>query len=260
MNLWEAYPEGVSTRMWSAYHRAMAERVPIEVEDYYPPHQMVPVPRFPSREGLAFYGQDVTAQRQLQEDLERQRALLETIIESAPDPIFAKDREGGITLNSAAARVHGCARPVIGLTDADVFPPETAAAMRDQERRIMETGVTEVLEETIPDRHRGEPRVFLTTKTPLRDPPAPSSGSSASPATSPSARRGGGTAPRQGRGGARQPGEVQVPGGGQPRPAAAPSVPDPVCRRAQGLRSGPKRPAGAEATGAWARRAEGAAG
>ena len=28
----------------------------------------------------------------------------------------------------------------------------------------------EVLEETIPDRHRGETRVFLTTKTPLRDP------------------------------------------------------------------------------------------
>ena len=62
------------------------------------------------------------------------------------------------------------ARPVIGLTDADVFPPEIAAAMRDQERRIMETGATEVLEETIPDRHHGEPRVFLTTKTPLRDP------------------------------------------------------------------------------------------
>ena len=112
LNLWEAYPEGVNTRMWSAYHRAMAERVPIEVEDYYPPHQRwYRFRAFPSREGLAFYGQDVTAQRRLQEDLERQRALLETIIESAPDPIFAKDREGRcITLNSAAARVHGCAR------------------------------------------------------------------------------------------------------------------------------------------------------
>jgi len=77
MNLWEAYPEGVNTRMWSAYHRAMAERVPIEVEDYYPPHQRwYRFRAFPSREGLAFYGQDVTAQRQLQEDLERQQALL----------------------------------------------------------------------------------------------------------------------------------------------------------------------------------------
>jgi PAS domain S-box-containing protein len=173
MNLWEAYPEGASTRMWPAYHRTMAERVPVEVEDYYPPHgTWYRFRAFPSREGLAFYGQDVTAQRRLQEDLERQRVLLETIIESAPDPIFAKDREGRcITLNSAAARVHGCPREaVIGLADADVFSPEIAAAMRDQELRIMETGATEVLEEIIPDRHHGEPRVFLTTKTPLRDP------------------------------------------------------------------------------------------
>ena len=64
MNLWEAYPEGVNTRMWAAYHRAMAERVPIEVEDYYPPHRRwYRFRAFPSREGLAFYGQDVTAQR-----------------------------------------------------------------------------------------------------------------------------------------------------------------------------------------------------
>ena len=59
---------------------------------------------------------------------------------------------------------------VFGLTDADMFPPDTAAALRDQDLRIMETGATEVLEETIPDRHRGETRVFLSTKTPLRDP------------------------------------------------------------------------------------------
>jgi PAS domain S-box-containing protein len=208
--------------------------MPVEVEDYYPPHQRwYRFRAFPSREGLAFYGQDVTAQRRLQEDLERQRVLLETIIESAPDPIFAKDREGRcITLNSAAARVHGCARDaVIGLADADVFSPEVTAAMRDQERRIMETGATEVIEETIPDRHHGKPRVFLTTKT-----------------------------PRQGGGRAGQPCKVEVPRRGQPRPAPAPSVPDPVCRRAQGLRTGSKRRAGAEATGAWVGRTEGTVG
>jgi PAS domain S-box-containing protein len=173
MNLWEAYPEGVSTRMWSAYHRAMAERVPVEVEDYYPPHRRwYRFRAFPSREGLAFYGHDVTEQRRLQEDLERQRVLVETIIESAPDPIFAKDREGRcITLNSAAARVHGCARhAIIGLANADVFSPEVATVMREQESRIMKTGTTEVIEEAIPNRHHGETRVFLTTKTPLRDP------------------------------------------------------------------------------------------
>jgi two-component system, sensor histidine kinase len=179
ISLWEAYPEGVKTRMWHAYHRAMAERVSVEVEDYYPPHRRWYRFRvFPSREGLAFYGRDVTAERLLQEDLERQRTLLETIIESVPDPMYAKDLEGRcITLNSAAARVHGCGRrDVIGRTDADLFPPDAAVAMRNQELRILETGVTEVVEESLPDRRHGEARVFLTTKTPLRDPSGAISG------------------------------------------------------------------------------------
>src|SRR5687768_350730 len=101
----------------------MAERVPIEVEDYYPPHQKwYRFRAFPSREGLAFYGQDVSAQRQLQEDLERQRALLETIIESTPDSVFTKDREGRyLTMNSAAAQVIGRDRYTIaGLMDEDI--------------------------------------------------------------------------------------------------------------------------------------------
>ena len=173
MNLWEAYPEGVSTRIWRAYHRAMAERVPIEVEDYYPPHRKwYRVRAFPSREGLAFYGQDVTDARRLQEDLERQRALLETIIESTPDPIFAKDREGRyIMLNSAAARVHrtratrrhrahGCRRVSPGNRRGAPGP----GPAHHGDRRDRGSGGN------IPDRHRGETRVFLTTKTPLRDP------------------------------------------------------------------------------------------
>ena len=174
LNLWEAYPEGVNTRMWSAYHRAMAERVPIEVEDYYPPHRRwYRFRAFPSREGLAFYGQDVTAQRRLQEDLERQRALLETIIESTPDPDLRQGPRG--TLHHAELgrrpRPSDATRPRrrSGSQIPKMFPPETAAALRDQDLRIMETGETEVAEEMIPDRHRGETRVFLTTKTPLRD-------------------------------------------------------------------------------------------
>jgi PAS domain S-box-containing protein len=175
LNLWEAYPEAVGSRFWREDHRAMAERVPIEVEDYYPPHhKWYRVRAFPSREGLALYVQDVTEQRRLQDDLERQRALLETIIESAPDPIFAKDREGRyLMLNSAAARVLGCARPeALGLTNTEIgmFPPDTAAAIRGRDLHIMTTGATDVAEDLVPDRHRGETRVFLSTKAPLRDP------------------------------------------------------------------------------------------
>jgi|tagenome__1003787_1003787.scaffolds.fasta_scaffold20912779_2 PAS domain S-box-containing protein len=72
-------------------------------------------------------------------------------------------------LNSAVARVFGCARhEAVGLTDADVFPPETAVALRNRDLRIMETGETEVAEEPALDQGHGETRVFLSTKTPLR--------------------------------------------------------------------------------------------
>jgi PAS domain S-box-containing protein len=172
MKLWEAYPELVGSRFWREDHRAMAERVPIEVEDYYPPHQKwYQVRAFPSREGLAIYYQDVTERRRLKEDLERQRALLQTIIESTPDPVFTKDREGRyLTMNSAAAQVIGRDRYTIaGLTDEDIVPLNTAEELRGKDIRIMLDGKTEVTEERMPDLHLGEDRVFLTTRTPLRD-------------------------------------------------------------------------------------------
>src|SRR3712207_3424598 len=76
-------------------------------------------------------------------------------------------------LNSAAARVLGCTRPEApGPTNTDngTFPPETAAAIRDRDLRIMETGEPDFGEDMVPDRHRGETRVFLSSKAPLRDP------------------------------------------------------------------------------------------
>jgi signal transduction histidine kinase len=43
-------------------------------------------------------------------------------------------------------------------------------AIRNRDLRIMETGEADVAEDMVPDRHRGETRVFLSSKAPLRDP------------------------------------------------------------------------------------------
>ena len=120
MNLWEAYPEGVNssdsgapiTEPWPSGCRSRSRTTTRRTGDG--------TGSAPSRRARAWPSMARTSprSRRLQEDLERQRALLETIIESTPDPIFAKDREGRyIMLNSAAARVLGCARPeALGLT------------------------------------------------------------------------------------------------------------------------------------------------
>ena len=195
MNLWEAYPEGVNSsdlaRVSPGHGRAGADRgrglLPAAPE-------MVPGPRLPVARGpgLLWPGRHRTAAASRRIWSASGRCWRPSS-RARPIPIFAKDREGRyITLNSAAARVHRTRRDttVIGLTDADVFPPEIAAALRDQELRIMETGATEVLEETDSgSAPRRDPGLSHHQDAAERFRPAPSSGSSASPATSPSARR-----------------------------------------------------------------------
>lgn len=172
LDLREAYPGIEDSPFWDVYTRAMAERISVEIENFYRPHQKWYVVRvFPSREGLAFYAQDVTGRHRLQDDLERQRLLLETIIESTPDPVFSKDREGYyLMMNSAAAQVVGRNRNTSqGLRDEDIFPLEVAEELRGKDIRIMLAGKTEVTEERIPDLYLGGDRVFLTTRTPMRN-------------------------------------------------------------------------------------------
>ena len=175
LNLWEAYPEGVNSSdvggLSPGHGRAGADRgrglLPAAPE-------MVPVPRLPVARGpgLLWPGRHRRSGR-LQEDLERQRALLETIIESTPDPIFAKDREGRyIMLNSAAARVHR----MRATTTSSGSPMPTCFPRKPPRRSGTRTCASwrparpRSWRRPIPDRHRGETRVFLTTKTPLRDP------------------------------------------------------------------------------------------
>ncbi|HEY0954839.1 MAG TPA: EAL domain-containing protein [Roseateles sp.] len=97
-------------------------------------------------------------------------ALLHYIADSSEDAIFAKDLEGRYLLfNRAAAGFVGKpAEQVIGRDDGAVFPPEQAQMLRDTNRRILEHGEIEKLEEVI-QTTRGT-TTFAVTKGPLRDP------------------------------------------------------------------------------------------
>lgn len=99
-------------------------------------------------------------------------SLLDQIIEAASDPIWVKDRESRfILVNTAAARVLGHSRAeLIGRIDRDIISPEYAARFADEDRRIMDCGESITVEEQVVDRETGEPRVFMSRKTPLRGP------------------------------------------------------------------------------------------
>jgi PAS domain S-box-containing protein len=103
-------------------------------------------------------------------ELRRTEALLSTILETAPGPIYAKDLQGrNILANTAVLNVLG--KPfsaVVGRTDREILDdPAEAETIMANDRRVMAQGTTQIVEEQIGTREA--PQVWLSTKTPLRD-------------------------------------------------------------------------------------------
>jgi len=73
-NLWDVAPEAVGTPFHDAYQRARRERVPVRIEEYYPPFdRWFEVNVYPMAQGLAVHSRDITA-RKHNEETERRLA------------------------------------------------------------------------------------------------------------------------------------------------------------------------------------------
>ncbi|MFZ1612796.1 MAG: ATP-binding protein [Holophaga sp.] len=97
-------------------------------------------------------------------------ALLRAITSAIPDPVFLKGRDGRwIFANPATLKVIGkTMADVIGKTDVEIYRDlELGAVLMETDRRIMESGVEEVVEENIlgPQGYR----TFLSSKAPYLD-------------------------------------------------------------------------------------------
>ena len=95
--------------------------------------------------------------------------LLAAVADSSEDFIFALDREGRFILfNRASERSSGkTAQEILGCDETALFPPETARRAIDDNRRVIASGVAEIIEEAVS--LRAGQRVVLTSKSPLRD-------------------------------------------------------------------------------------------
>ena len=112
-----------------------------------------------------------TASRQAEQETEQAAALLRTVVETASSLIYAKDQAGRMVLaNGAYLDVLGKNwDQVVGKTDLDFRDDQTEAkTVMDVDRRIMAAGQAEACEELIGN-EGNQPRVWLCTKTPLRD-------------------------------------------------------------------------------------------
>ena len=103
--------------------------------------------------------------RELKENL----TLLKGITEGTTDAVFVKDRQGRyLTINSAGASFVGkSVADILGKDDSELFSGETADAIMEADRRVMQSGVTQTFEER--GTSNGISRLYLATKGPYRN-------------------------------------------------------------------------------------------
>ncbi|MFA5234926.1 MAG: diguanylate cyclase [Sulfurimonas sp.] len=105
-----------------------------------------------------------------QSELSKYDTLLNTIINSSPDAIFAKDLDGKFILfNKSAANIANAdEKEMIGKNDYDVFEPEIAKLHQETDKKIIASREVVTFEErnTIRD---GRANILLVTKGPLLD-------------------------------------------------------------------------------------------
>ncbi|HEX8750307.1 MAG TPA: PAS domain S-box protein, partial [Nitrospira sp.] len=108
--------------------------------------------------------------RKSEEALQEQEALLRSVIETATDAIFMKDQDGRYQfINSAGALVIGkSSEQIVGKTDAELFPLESAQRIMADDQQVLSEGVQKKRVETL---FTGEERAqtFYTVKIPHTD-------------------------------------------------------------------------------------------
>ena len=171
--VWELFPHAVGTRFYDGYHQAMATGEPVAFEEYYPQplNMWIQCHCYPSADELTVYFRDVSEQHHADAALRENMALLRAISDTSADVIFAKDDKGCMRFaNPAALALIG--KPldqVLGRTDAEFLADQEAAqTIMENDRRIMQTGIADELEEPVRS-SSGEETIWLSLKIPYRD-------------------------------------------------------------------------------------------
>ena len=101
--------------------------------------------------------------------LELREAMLSATMSGTSDAVYLKDREGRyLMINAAGARRFGrTPAEVIGRDDGMLWAADVARPLIENDRRVMESGETYSVEETVP--MHGGARTYLVSKSPYRD-------------------------------------------------------------------------------------------
>jgi two-component system, cell cycle sensor histidine kinase and response regulator CckA len=106
-----------------------------------------------------------------EEQLERERTLLRTLIDAIPDAIWAKDADARFVVSNRAHAelVRATGEAVVGKTDSDVYPPDLAREFRANDLRVLQSGETVFNKEELVRDPAGRAQWHLVIEAPLRD-------------------------------------------------------------------------------------------
>ncbi len=121
----------------------------------------------------SIYGshQDITERKKIEEELSAGRQQLQVIIDNLPSSVVLKDLDGRhLLVNSFFEQATGfSSEKILGFTDAEIFPQETARIIMEKDREIIESGENVRFEWQMPPHPDGTPHTYLTNKVLLRD-------------------------------------------------------------------------------------------
>jgi PAS domain S-box-containing protein len=111
---------------------------------------------------------DITERRRAEKELRDSRALYESLVENLPQNIFRKDRESRLTFGNAryCASLKKPLKELLGKTDYDLFPAETARKYIADDQHTFRTGqsLDTIEEHYLPD---GKRLYVHVVKTPV---------------------------------------------------------------------------------------------
>ncbi len=113
---------------------------------------------------------DITALKQVEQALQRQKRFLRQIIDSSPALIFTRDRNGCFTMvNQTMAAMYGrSVEEMLGRTDADLgLDPAKVAQIRAQDQQIIASGSEMIIPESQIVDAAGQIRYITLFKRPL---------------------------------------------------------------------------------------------
>jgi two-component system sensor histidine kinase/response regulator len=101
--------------------------------------------RDPAGKILGIFGlsRDTSAQLEAQKEIRQADALYRSLVDNLPQNFFRKDLEGKVVFANRqyCATLGKTLKELLGKTDHDLFPPELARKYREDDQRVLKTGV-----------------------------------------------------------------------------------------------------------------------